>query len=177
VPKPRRATPPHLAGIVKACAGCGAEKSGTEFQYRRDRGVLDSKCRDCNLAYLAAYHERNKAAAKAKRDAARASDPEAARDRDRRKNLARKYGVTPERYAAMVAQQSGRCAACGGSGEMSHMQTPLVVDHCHRTGRVRGLLCARCNAAAGYFIDSPDRLMAGAAYLLSHMDVVEAGTR
>lgn len=62
----------------------------------------------------------------------------------RAKDLRRKYGLTPEQYDAMLAAQGGHCAICpatepGGAGKMFH------VDHDHRTGRVRGLLCHACN--------------------------------
>jgi len=57
----------------------------------------------------------------------------------RRWNLATRYGITPEQYDGMLARQGGVCALCGGT-----MERP-VVDHCHQTGRVRGILCHPCN--------------------------------
>lgn len=57
----------------------------------------------------------------------------------RRWNLATRYGITPEQYDGMLARQGRVCALCGGT-----MERP-VVDHCHQTGRVRGILCHPCN--------------------------------
>lgn len=69
-----------------------------------------------------------------------------------------KYRVTPERYAEMWLSQDGLCKICD-------LDADLVVDHCHATGRVRGLLCHRCNVALGWMDDRPDRLRSAATYL------------
>lgn len=57
----------------------------------------------------------------------------------REQNLSSRYGMTMADYRAMLARQNGACALCGGE-----MKRP-VVDHCHQTGRVRGILCHPCN--------------------------------
>jgi len=63
----------------------------------------------------------------------------------------------------MLARQNGRCASC----KIRPAET-LCVDHCHRTGMVRGLLCRKCNTGLGCFNDSPALLHAAAAYLRRH---------
>jgi hypothetical protein len=79
------------------------------------------------------------------------------------------YGFTPEEYDEMFAAQEGKCAICkrvpSGNGVDRHN---LVVDHDHDTGKVRSLLCDFCNRGLGIFRDSPDDLIAAAAYLLQH---------
>jgi hypothetical protein len=76
------------------------------------------------------------------------------------------YGISLERFGQMIAEQDGRCAICRelpmgrGKGDM------LVIDHCHQSGDVRGLLCGHCNIAIGLMSDSPDRLRQAAAYLV-----------
>lgn len=62
--------------------------------------------------------------------------------------LRRKYGITLEQYNELLARQGGVCAICGGED-----QKRLAVDHDHKTGKVRGLLCARCNPAIGFLLD------------------------
>lgn len=69
-----------------------------------------------------------------------------------------KYKISPDRYAQMWIDQDGDCAICGEHRE-------LVVDHCHDTGRVRGLLCHRCNVALGWMNDQPENLRRAASYL------------
>lgn len=77
-----------------------------------------------------------------------------------------KYGVTPELYAEMLAEQQGKCPICGlqfdGSPRQEH------VDHDHVTGKVRGVLCRDCNLGLGRFKDNPDALASAIRYLASH---------
>jgi hypothetical protein len=61
----------------------------------------------------------------------------------------------------MVAAQRARCASCGE-------QRPLVVDHCHKTGKVRELLCSQCNRALGFLYDDPAKVLALHAYISRH---------
>lgn len=77
-------------------------------------------------------------------------------------NLLRKYGVTPEAYAEMLAEQAGGCAACSRTNEDGK---PLAVDHDHKTGRVRALLCRKCNLALGFVDDSAEGLAMLIQYL------------
>lgn len=81
---------------------------------------------------------------------------------DRRSHLKRKYGITPEPYDALLAEQEGGCAICG---RPPRSDIALHVDHEHGTGRIRGLLCFRCNNALGDFDDDHDRLAKAVHYL------------
>lgn len=79
----------------------------------------------------------------------------------------RRYGIDLETYNDMLAKQNGVCAICfrGETCLKNGKPRSLAVDHCHDTGRVRGLLCNSCNRALGYMKDNPDRLRSAAAYL------------
>lgn len=82
------------------------------------------------------------------------------RDKDREQ----KYGLTVETFDALVERQSGCCAICRilfTDIDARH----LHVDHNHKTGAVRGLLCHGCNTAIGLFNDDPERLEAALRYL------------
>lgn len=76
----------------------------------------------------------------------------------------RTTGCSPARYAELLDLQDGACAIC--RGRPGPNQPGLNADHCHSTGRVRGLLCARCNLALGRFEDNPTLTMIAAAYLV-----------
>jgi hypothetical protein len=82
-------------------------------------------------------------------DARLAADPSYTRSC----HLKRKYGITHNDYLQMLDEQEGVCAACGKPPLTGKL---LLVDHCHRTGSVRGLLCNRCNILAG-FLESDNR--------------------
>ncbi len=77
------------------------------------------------------------------------------------RNCLREYGLTFEAYCDLLTQQANVCAICLGVDEDKR----LAVDHCHATGRVRGLLCQNCNHGVGKFKDSPARLRCAADYL------------
>jgi Recombination endonuclease VII len=66
------------------------------------------------------------------------------------KKLRSSYGLTVEQYQEMVRQQNGVCAICGRPPKGGKKTKRLSVDHCHKTGRIRGLLCTRCNIALGH---------------------------
>jgi hypothetical protein len=75
-----------------------------------------------------------------------------------------KYGLTHEQYKSLLISQGSRCAICRtktprGRGEWA-------VDHDHTTGKVRGLLCTKCNTGIGLFDDDPARLRAAIKYLV-----------
>ncbi|AZP23192.1 endonuclease VII domain-containing protein [Streptomyces aquilus] len=79
-------------------------------------------------------------------------------ERGRRDHLKRRYGMTEAERDEMVASQMGLCVIC--------LKAPAVhVDHCHKTGRVRGVLCFNCNSAIGKLGDDPDAVRRAAAYL------------
>lgn len=77
--------------------------------------------------------------------------------------LRHKYGITVDQYEAMLASQGGKCACCA-----SVMEPPFV-DHCHRTGRVRALLCQSCNLSLGALRESLDRVAALSRYIQEYV--------
>lgn len=81
--------------------------------------------------------------------------------------LKRTYGITYDDYQRMLEDQGYVCAICGEEGFVmkSTHKLKLVVDHCHTTGRVRGLLCHNCNRALGLLKDAPERLLKAVEYL------------
>jgi hypothetical protein len=116
------------SGPPKTCKVCSVEQPATEFK----SGLT---CRGCERMALREYSRKR-------------YDPRASKA----KHLKWKYGITIEQYEAMVEAQEGHCAMC----ERRHTKSrPLHVDHCHKTGVVRGLLCIRCNLLIGHAGDDP----------------------
>jgi hypothetical protein len=85
----------------------------------------------------------------------------------RKYRLKAEYGITPEQYDAMLRAQGGRCAICLGR-EPGNWHNKLVIDHDHKTGRVRELLCHNCNMFIGHADDDEGILRRAAAYLVKH---------
>jgi hypothetical protein len=83
------------------------------------------------------------------------------RDRKGRNLVLRKYGITILDYDYMLLFQNGLCRICG----KTNGDNDLVVDHCHQTGKVRGLLCDYCNSGLGFFKDNIEALRQAIAYL------------
>lgn len=81
--------------------------------------------------------------------------------------LKRNYGITFNDYREMLKDQNHKCKICNGSGfkMKEHHNLLLVVDHCHETKKVRGLLCHNCNRGIGLLQDSVSNLASAISYL------------
>ena len=73
-----------------------------------------------------------------------------------------RYGMTLEEYVLMEEEQSGVCKICA---QKCVTGRNLAVDHCHETGKIRGLLCQNCNTAIGKFGDDENRIKKAVEYL------------
>jgi len=82
--------------------------------------------------------------------------------------LKRKYGICQNQYNNILESQSGVCAICFKTCETNQR---LSVDHCHNTGKIRGLLCNKCNTALGQMMDSVENLRNAAEYLEKHQTI------
>lgn len=127
------------------------------FGWDKARDQLARTCYDCRAEAMREYN--------AKVGARRAR---------RVYRMRTKYGIEPDAYAKLYAEQGERCAICrdpiadllSDDGNHTHK---TAVDHDHATGKVRGLLCGPCNCALGYMRDDPDRMEAAAMYLRTHL--------
>ena len=82
----------------------------------------------------------------------------------RNDKLKRTYGLSSEDYETMLTNQKHRCLICG-STDSYHNSGKFVVDHCHSTNQIRGLLCSHCNFGIGHFKDNSETLRSAASYL------------
>lgn len=143
--------------MERQCNICKKVKPFAEF--KRDKTChhgIRNICLTCNRSTQRAYYHNTKAIPlfKKKRVASL-----------KKHDLKRKYGITPDQHATMLSKQNGKCAICGqdGNGRSLH------VDHCHTTGRVRGMLCNTCNVGLGSFNDNPMLLALAIQYLSKHL--------
>jgi hypothetical protein len=86
---------------------------------------------------------------------------------NRARQLKNLYDITPNDYDKMLEAQNGLCAICVRPEILVRRGkiVPLFVDHCHETGKIRGLLCYTCNSAIGFLRDNSEICGNAAAYL------------
>lgn len=100
----------------------------------------------------------------------RAADPEEFRRRESDRHLLRKYGITRAEWWALIDAQDGKCAICARGLDTTLRERggpglKTCVDHCHKTGKVRGILCDGCNKGLGALGDDLRRLQLAVRYL------------
>ena len=90
----------------------------------------------------------------------------------RRDHLKRRYNITPQEYETKLASQDYKCAVCGkdaSDNKRGGKLDPLHIDHCHKTGKLRDLLCHQCNSGLGQFKDNIEILQKAMDYLRKHV--------
>jgi hypothetical protein len=121
---------------VKRCSKCNQLKP--ESDYYKKRNGLTARCKSCHKTKQSKTAERT--------------------------YTLKKYGLTIQQFNSMLAEQNHSCACCkrkepGGAWNTWH------VDHCHKTQKVRGLLCYHCNVGIGFLGDNLESILRAAAYL------------
>lgn len=162
----RGATPPLELdlSLPRECTRCRVPKSLEQFpKNKKCLGGRTRTCRECT----------NTTSRDWLRDVG-SKNPDFIKRRQRSQELdrAKRYGLSVEQIEQMYADCGGLCEVCKEPPSMfGGAANNLHIDHCHSTGKVRGMLCARCNLTLGRVFDSPSLLRALAAYLeRSHND-------
>jgi hypothetical protein len=185
-PSPRLA---NLTVIGKICRGCGDDKPFSEYtKARQNTSGYHAQCKDCTRAVQKKYREANPEKGK-EYDRRWRENTAVYREQmkpdylsaEYRKStqlargwtnfLEKTYRVTPAEFYAMLESQSGGCAICGRK-DSGAKNRQMHLDHCHKTGKNRGILCHSCNVGLGNFKDDPDKLLAAVAYLLKNAEVI-----
>lgn len=134
------------SGASKKCSICYNNLPLNKFsKHSRARDGLQNSCKECSSSYGKSWE----------------SDP----NNRRRRKLRQKYDMTLEEYNQMLHDQNYSCAICGSKETRNSKYEFLPVDHCHKTGKVRGLLCDFCNVGLGRFEDDVERLQNAIKYL------------
>lgn len=134
----------HVLSAAPICGKCGQVKALREMS----KSAMGT-CKRCRTAAVRAWA---------------AANPSEWERSKRASHLRRKYGLSIAEVEEMLARQGGVCAICGSAGPDSRGFRPHI-DHCHKSGKVRGVLCGRCNAGLGSFCDNTATLRAAIAYL------------
>lgn len=82
----------------------------------------------------------------------------------RKSFIKRKYKITLEEYEELLSKQNNKCLICGNESSR-HKNSILYIDHCHTSGKIRGLLCHHCNCGLGNFMDNTFLLEKAIEYL------------
>lgn len=114
-----------------------------------------TRCASCSTHENAADRMRNRQTGRAK------AYYHAHKDKYRDWFMRRTYGITLATYEELLRQQNGGCAVCHKKPQKRH----LDIDHCHKSGKVRGLLCASCNTALGHLQENATFFKAALVYL------------
>lgn len=135
---------------MKICRVCKIEKDSHNFYDREtQKGTkyLSSQCRQCTRIRVSNY-----------------------RKRDHYKSIRKawnlkSYGITIEEYEKLLKIQNNKCSICKSDDPKRSASTVFSIDHCHTTGKVRGLLCTSCNIILGHARDSVEILQQAINYL------------
>ena len=139
---------------MKTCTVCKKNLPYTE--YHRSKATKDGygyRCRTCDKAARQKYRKANE---------------ERFAEVNRRKTLKHRFGITLEEYSEILKSQGGCCALCGAKKNNvrgKRRNWNFSVDHCHTTGKIRGLLCNNCNRGLGLLGDTRESLQKAVDYL------------
>ena len=137
----------------KNCRLCNIEKSTKDFEKtKQNLDGFKSYCRICRVKYD-----------RLKRIERKAKNPEKYKKKEQERKLIQKYNINKDQYNKILKSQNYCCYIC--EKHMSEFSKSLYVDHCHTTGKVRGLLCNSCNKGLGDFKDNTLYLLKAIKYL------------
>ncbi len=128
---------------MKTCSRCHKAKNLFDFHHNKTkRDGLSSFCKDCMSKYSANYQMSN--------------------------NVKYRYRLSQDNFDELFIKQNGVCAICGLSESQFSKYGKikrLSIDHCHKTDKIRGLLCVACNTGLGGFKDNIDIMASAISYL------------
>ena len=173
---------------TKLCFSCVQYKPTSCFhKAKKEKDGFQYNCIDCSKKYhakryveqkdklkvqLKKYKEGNKEKLEVASLLWKKNNPDKVKQYQRTSNLRKNFGLSMDEYEQMLAMQNNLCAICEKPETFIHHQTKetarLAVDHCHKTNKVRKLLCKSCNTALGLFKDDIGVMENAVQYLKDH---------
>lgn len=150
------------------CTKCGENKDECHFRPRPTlkRGY-HSWCKECE-------YKQNRQRYIPKERVKNEINPDEVKLSAKKRMLKHRYSLEYNEYLRMYTNQNGKCFICGIKKELGSSKG-LLVDHCHKTNKVRGLLCSNCNSGLGKFMDNTDILLNAINYLNKTIPPFEDG--
>lgn len=125
---------------MKKCSKCNKMKPDDAFNKRKvNTNDLQSMCKKCASIVRNERYNKNK-------------DKE--KNQSYNNRIKRIYGITKDEYDIMYSKQNGKCAICNSDKVNRNKTDKFCIDHCHNSGKVRGLLCHNCNVLLGKLSDN-----------------------
>ena len=140
----------------KLCFRCAIMKPRDNYSWRNELGIWRNTCNDCRKKHFPeeSKYDRDKGFYERKK-VLRSNNEDVLNN-----YLINKYGITLEEKYKMIEDQHGRCAIC-----KTRFDRITYVDHCHKTDKIRGILCNKCNSGLGMFDDDVEILGNAIEYL------------
>ncbi|OAI48518.1 hypothetical protein AYO45_04770 [Gammaproteobacteria bacterium SCGC AG-212-F23] len=157
---------------ILKCSTCKENKCLRYF-YKSQHNFKSPRCKICMRISISSYYFKNKEKYKEINRAYNEKFRDQVRIRNHKSKLKNVYNMTLEQYSEILIAQNNVCGICKKPETMKHKKFDylklLSVDHCHKTRKVRGLLCDKCNKALGIFEDSVEILESAIKYLKKYM--------
>lgn len=152
--------------MTKTCTKCNQHKDLSEFhKHKNTKDGYMGHCKICKSSWSKEHYQKNRDSIIKRCRQYELSRPEWKRAKSLRYKRKKIYGITQADYDVMYMKQLGLCACCH---EPFVKETPCI-DHCHKTGKIRGILHNQCNRILGQAQDSIDKLQYAIEYLQKHI--------
>ena len=143
--------------MMRRCTKCNNNFPLSEYYYCSRDGYF-TRCKRCMSEIRKLQYKKNKGKERKSNKNWIANNKERWKELSRKCSLKRKYNMTPQKYGELWLSQKGKCKIC-------YERKPLNIDHCHKSNKVRGLLCKNCNFGIGSLKDDIGILTSAIQYL------------
>lgn len=154
---------------MKICTTCKISKEKEGFYRNKNMADgRDTRCKSCRNKAYKNWYNTDKAQEKIKTYSKEYYKRPGVKEKTRAHGINRRFGISSDVYLKMLSLQKNKCAICNKE-ESCPKHKYLSIDHDHKTGKIRGLLCNKCNKAIGLLDDNPKILHSAINYLTHNL--------